>query len=106
MYFLVQLKRSKVPPKDLVLFYQTCIRSVIDYAIPVYFHALPQYLKNDIIGLEKRALSIILPGTSYATAYKILSLTPMVEHHSKLCNDFFNKIVSDPNHKLDMHSFI
>ena len=29
LYFLVQLKRAKLPGRDLVLFYATCIRSVV-----------------------------------------------------------------------------
>ena len=35
IYYLIQLKRANIPLKDLVLFYVTCIRSVIDYGIPV-----------------------------------------------------------------------
>ena len=41
LYFLVQLKRAKVPRKDLGLFYFTCIRSVLDYAVPVFYYSLP-----------------------------------------------------------------
>ena len=29
LYFLVQLKRAKLPCRDLVLFYATCIRSIL-----------------------------------------------------------------------------
>ena len=31
LYFLVQLKRAKSQPADLILLYNTCVRSVIDY---------------------------------------------------------------------------
>ena len=34
LHFLVQLKRARVPPSDLVLFYKACIRSPVDYAVP------------------------------------------------------------------------
>ena len=44
LYFLKQLKRAKVPPKDMLLFYTTCIRPVLEYACPVFHHSLPQYL--------------------------------------------------------------
>ena len=100
MYFLVQLKRANVPPQDLVLFYKACIRSVIDYAIPVYFHALPLYLKNEFIRLEKRALSIILPNTKYFKACTILDLTPILDHHISLCRNLFHEITVDPSNKL------
>ena len=53
LYFIVQLKRAKVPLKELALFYTTCVRSVIDYAIPAFYHALPKYLKMELVRLEK-----------------------------------------------------
>ena len=40
LYFLVQLKRAKLPCRDLVLFYAICIRSILVYAAPVFFYAL------------------------------------------------------------------
>ena len=66
LYHLVQLKRAKLPVQDLVLFYTSCVRSVMDYAIPAFYHALPQYLKNELIRVEKRAISIINPGMDYS----------------------------------------
>ena len=67
IYFVIQLKRAKVPPKDLSLFYVTCIRSVMDYGFVSYFNSLPKYLnlKYEFARVEKRAISIILPGYDY-----------------------------------------
>ena len=48
--------------QDLALFYVSCVRSVIDYAAPVFFNGLPQYLKNELVQLKKRAISIITSG--------------------------------------------
>ena len=45
LYFLVQLKQAKLPCRDLVLFYATCIRSILFYAAPVFFYVLPKYLQ-------------------------------------------------------------
>ena len=45
LYFLVQLKRAQIPPKGLVAYYSACIRSTLDYACPLFHHALPKYLK-------------------------------------------------------------
>ena len=47
IYFLIQLKRAKVSPKDLSLFYITCIRSVMDYGVVSFYNSLPNYLKNE-----------------------------------------------------------
>ena len=100
LYFLVQLKRARLPPSDLVLFYLSCVRSTIDYGVSVFHNALPQYLKNELIHIEKRALSIILPSMSYNKACEVLGITPITEHHSQLCTKLFDAIVADPNHKL------
>ena len=36
LYSLVQLKRSRLPPSDLVRLYLSCVRSTVGYAIPVF----------------------------------------------------------------------
>ena len=46
LYFLVQLKRARVPPNHMMLFFTACIKSIIDYAIPAVYHALPQCLNG------------------------------------------------------------
>ena len=68
LYFLRQLKRSQVKPEELMLFYITCIRSILEYACPVFHRALPRYLSEDLERLQKHALRIIYPGMSYNQA--------------------------------------
>ena len=48
--------------------WSTCIRSVVEYASPVFRYALPGYLSDDIERIKKRALLIILgPSVLYCT---------------------------------------
>ena len=98
LYFLTQLKRAGVPSHDLTLFYVSCVRSVIDYAIPAFFNALLQYLRNELVRLEKRAISIITAGKR--TSSQELGVKPILEHHASLCSKLYDSILSDPNHKL------
>ena len=77
--FLTQLKRAGVPKQELALFYVACVRSVIDYAAPVFFNGLPQYLKKELIRLENRALSIITSGKCNSATD--VGLTPILEHY-------------------------
>ena len=100
LYFLKQLKRAKVPCKSLPTFYTSCIRSVIDYAIPVFYHALPQYLQNDLKRLEKRAMAIIMPTESYSNTLNILGISSLKDHNEQLCAKLFQSVVSDTNHKI------
>ena len=58
LYFLRQLKRAGLPPEDLIQFYVTCIRPVIEYACEAFQDSLPQYLSNDL----ERLMEIINSG--------------------------------------------
>ena len=92
LYFLKQLKRVNVPPKDMLLFYTTCIRPVLEYACPVFHHSLPQYLSNEMERLQKRALRIIQPDLSYAEALVALDITSLYERRKALSNALFDQI--------------
>ena len=59
LYFLVQLKRAKVPPEELVQFYVAFIQSVLLYGCHVFHFSLPQYLSLTFERIQKRALRII-----------------------------------------------
>ena len=49
LFSLKQLKRSAVALiSELILFYVTCIRSILEYACPVFHRALPSYLTHDL----------------------------------------------------------
>ena len=100
IYFLIQLKRAKVPPKDLSLFYVTFIRSVLDNGVLSYFNSLLKYLKYEFTRVEKRAISIILPGYDYRAGLDKLGLSTVELHHQQLCERFFQSIETNKSHKL------
>ena len=100
LYFLVQLKRARVSQEDLCLFYTTCVRSVIDYAAPVFHHALPAYLSQELERVQKRAMRIKSPGIEYQQALALMSLPTVAEHHHNIFTRTFESIMNDPNHKL------
>jgi len=109
LYFLRQLKRAQVEKADLLRFYTSCIRSVCDYAIPVFHASLSQYLTDDLERVQKRALSIICPTLSYDNALASLDLELLVVHHQRLCQSLFDNILEDSDHRLhhllpDSHS--
>ena len=65
LYFLRQLKRTKIAEKDLVTFYTTCTRPITEYACPVFHNGLPIYFTDDLERIQKRALRIIFPYSNY-----------------------------------------
>ena len=100
MNFLRQLKRSKVPISEIICFYCTCIRSVVEYASPVFHYTIPNYLCKHIEQIQRRAMRIIFPTKSYAEALRHSKLLTLEERRQRMCDKLFKEIVEYPNHKL------
>ena len=104
MFFPILLKRAKVPARDIISLYLTCIRPVLEYCAPLYHHALPDYLSNDIERVQKRALSIISPGLSYLDSLSLFNINSLKDRHIKQSNKFFELTVFNTENKL--HHFL
>ena len=48
LYFLRWLKKWHVATRELLLFYITCIRSILEYGSPVFHRAIPSYLSEHL----------------------------------------------------------
>jgi len=84
LYVLTKLKRSPVMPEELMLFYITCLRSILEYACPVFHRALPGYLSEDLERLQKRALQIIYPGMSYNQALEFSGFPTLFKRREEI----------------------
>ena len=100
LYFLTQLKRSKVISKELLQFFKSCIRSVMEYACPVLHDSLPEYLSNDPERIQKRAMRIIYLSASYREALATAGLAPFALRRQQLTDKLFKQILNDKTHKL------
>ncbi len=101
LYFLSQLKRAKVPTKDLVNFYITCIRPVLTYACEVFNFSLHDNLKSLLKRIQKRAMSIIHGfDTLYNVALELSSLERLSAYRDNLCDEFLSKISNNTEDKL------
>ena len=89
-----------MPKAELVSFYITCIRSVCDYAIPVFHSSLPEYLVKDLERVQERALAIIYPNQTYSDALLSMNLESLEQHHHRLSQSLFNSIEGDISHGL------
>ena len=76
------------------------IRSVCDYAIPVFHASLLQYLIDYLKCVQKRALSIICPTLSDDSALASLDLELLVVHRQSLCQSLFENILEGRDHRL------
>jgi len=75
-------------------FYTACIRSVLTYAAPAFFYALPKYLKN--VWCE-----LICPGLPYQEAIELVNIVRIVDFITELCSYSLDTIIKDPEHRLN-----
>ena len=99
LYFLRQLKRAQVKSKELVLFYLTCIRSVMEYACALFHSSLPQYLSVDLERCQKRALRIMFPDKEYDDALACTGLISLHERRENIASKLFSNALV-PGHRL------
>ena len=76
----------------------------LEYCAPVFHHSLPAYLCNDIERVQRRALSVIAPASSYHETLSRFNLCTLKERRSGLCEKLFTSIKLDKEHKL--HHFL
>ena len=100
IYFLIQLKKANVSYDNLKLFYITCIRSILDYAVPVFHYSLPKYLMNEMERIQKRVMGVIFPDLEYSRALDRLCIDHHDVHHKTLCQSLFKSISINENHCL------
>ena len=66
-----------------------------------FFYALPKYLKDELVRVEKRAMSIICPGLPYQEAIELMNIVPIVDFITRLCSNTFDTIIKVPEHRLN-----
>ena len=81
--------------------YVTCIRSMLLYSCQVFHFNLPEFLNIMLERIQKRAMNIIYGyDVPYSEALVMSKLHKLSDHRSYLCDDFFKKILLNPNDKL------
>ena len=82
---------------DSVMVYSSLVRSILEYEC-VVFAALPQYLSDS---LQKRALAIIFPGSTYSEALNLAGISTLQDRRSAACHEFIAQLNPDnPVYKL------
>ena len=78
LYALRLLKRAGVMPEDILKIYTCNIRSVLEYAVQVW-QDIPAYLSDAIESIQRRALRIIFPNSSYQQALYQTNLASLAD---------------------------
>jgi len=75
LHFLKQLKRSGAVRRDLLCFYTTIIRPVLEYACPVWHSSLTAAQSRALESIHRRAMRIIYDVDDDYTLPLILAWT-------------------------------
>ena len=100
LYLLSQLKRAGLSSDDLLAFYYSVIRAVLEFSCQLFHRSLPKHLSDDIEPIQRRALRIIFPSLSYCEAIGKAGIPTLSERRETLSIKLFNDIVSKEHHKL------
>ena len=76
-----------------MLFYTTCIRSVLTYAVTVFHYALPKCLNAELKRIKKRALTIIYPGVAYNDALGSAGISTITAYNKVICYKMFDSVL-------------
>jgi len=102
LYFLKPLKRAEVPAQQLLHFYATVIRPVVEYCAPVWHYAIIRSQAEHLESIQKRAIHIIYPftrGMSYSNILFVAELTSLESRRDQLSRSF-SQDLSHPSSSL------
>ena len=100
LHFLKLLKRSAMTTDDLLHYYKTVIRPVIEYACPVWQSSLTVDEQRKLDAIQKRAIMIISGSNDYEFNCSLYDLELMQTRLDKLSRKFYSKILQ-PNDCLN-----
>ena len=93
IYALRQLQKAGLAQHNLLQIYCSLIQPCIEYASPVWSD-LTQNLISIIESVQKRALRIIFPSTSYEVALTQSGLETLENRQANACQMFADKMKS------------
>ncbi len=96
LYFLKQLKRAGVPHRQLLYFYTTAIRPVLEYAAPVWHHLLTKTQTDEIEAIQRRSVRIIYSCTydmPYMSALYYADISSLASRREQLSRNFFKSVL-------------
>ncbi len=99
IHFMTRLKRTKIPPQDLIKVYVTLIRPTLEYACQLWHGALTEHQCDLLESIQKRALEIIFPNVPYSEALHLANINSLWKRRQTLCSNLFASL-KDSSHKL------
>ena len=100
LWAISRLKAANVSNEDILHFFNVKIRSVLEYAAPVFTPMLTVENENDIERIQKIALKVILNDSysTYETACLSMTTVTLSERRRQLSLTFALKCLRSKNH--------
>ena len=95
---------SGLHTSEPVCLFRTCVRPITEYNCPVYHDSLPVYPSILLEQVQRRALRIIYPYSSYEEALIKAGLVSLAERRQLFTDRLFDKVTRDKGSKL--HSLL
>jgi len=95
LYFLKQLKCTGASLSDLLCFYTTVVRPVLEYACPVWHSSLTVAQSDMLESLQKRALRIIYCSDNYTINMVWAGIDTLATRRELRTAKFFKRHVMD-----------
>ena len=92
LHFLKLLRRAGVTNSDMIMYYKTVIRPVIEYASPLWSSSLTGEQTRQLECIQNRALYIITGSNDYDLQCVLLDIEQIPVRLERLARDFFQKI--------------
>ncbi len=99
LYFIRQLRRTKMSPTDIVKVFTTLVRPILEYACQLWHAGLDKHQVSLVESIQERALAMAYPNLTYDNAMATAGLTSLSSRRDELCKRLFTA-AQDPNHKL------
>ena len=100
IFYIVMMRRAGYDQGEMMNAYTSLIRSLLEYAAPVWHSSLTKEQSRLLESIQKRVLRIIFPTCSYEEALKKGELDHLSDRRSVLCRRLF-KDMHNPEHKLN-----
>ena len=100
LYFLTLLKRAGLHSAELLKYYRSVVRSVMEYSSVVWHSGLTKDQSLSLEHIQKRAFKIIYPELTYSDALDVSNSQTLEDRRKQQCVTFFVKMQRE-NHKLN-----
>jgi len=93
LHFLKQLKRAGAGRDDLMCFYTSVIRPVLEYACPAWHSSLTTAQAKSLESIQRRAMRVIFQDDDYTLLLILAGVDTLESRRDQLTERFFTRSV-------------